>query len=109
MIALFAHWRDVPQSYGPWSTIASRFYRWRKAGIWQQILEQLQQQADRAGELDWQVHHVDGSVIRAHQHAAGAGSVVNRKQKRWGALKAVSVPRFICFVEGNGKPITPDG
>ncbi len=42
------------------------------AGIWQQILEQLQQQADVAGELDWQVHHVDGSVIRAHQHAAGA-------------------------------------
>lgn len=42
------------------------------AGIWQQILEQLQQQADVAGELDWQVHHVDSSVIRAHQHAAGA-------------------------------------
>jgi len=32
----------------------------------------LQQQADAAGELDWSLHHVDGTIIRAHQHAAGA-------------------------------------
>jgi hypothetical protein len=32
----------------------------------------LQQQADASGQLDWEVHYVDGSVIRAHQHSAGA-------------------------------------
>ncbi|NJL41387.1 MAG: hypothetical protein HC899_35275 [Leptolyngbyaceae cyanobacterium SM1_4_3] len=52
--------------------MAGRFYRWRKVGVWQMVLETLQQQADAAGELDWETHHVDGSVIRAHQHAAGA-------------------------------------
>ena len=67
-----APWRDLPERYGSWSTVASRFYRWRFSGIWQGILEALQQKADAAGELDWKVHHVDGSVIRAHQHAAGA-------------------------------------
>jgi transposase len=67
-----APWRDLPEGYGSWSTIASRFYRWRQAGIWQRILETLQQQADAVGQLNWKVHHVDGSVIRAHQHAAGA-------------------------------------
>ncbi|WP_390883571.1 IS5 family transposase [Kovacikia minuta] len=51
-----ATWRDVPERYGPWSTVASRFYRWRKAGIWHQILERLQQQADVAGSLDWEMH-----------------------------------------------------
>lgn len=67
-----APWRDLPERYGPWSTVASRFYRWRSCGIWQGILEALQQKADFSGELNWKVHHVDGSVIRAHQHAAGA-------------------------------------
>jgi transposase len=75
-----APWRDLPERYGSWSTIASRFYRWRQAGIWQRILETLQQQADAAGQLNWKVHHVDGSVIRAHQHAAGAkGGTLRQK------------------------------
>jgi transposase len=43
-----APWRDLPEHYGPWSTVASRFYRWQKAGMWQHILEALQQQGDAA-------------------------------------------------------------
>jgi transposase len=67
-----APWRDLPERYGCWSTVSGRFYHWRKIGLWQQILELLQQQADEQGKLNWQIHFVDGSVIRAHQHAAGA-------------------------------------
>jgi transposase len=67
-----APWRDLPSRYGAWETISGRFYTWRKTGLWQQILEALQSQADADGKLDWEIHHVDGSVIRAHQHAAGA-------------------------------------
>src|SRR2546429_6211082 len=67
-----APWRDLPERYGPWSTIASRFYRWRKAGIWAQLFAAVQQQADARVALDWDVHYVDGTIIRAHQHAAGA-------------------------------------
>ena len=73
-------WRDLPERYGPWSTVASRFYRWRQAKIWQRILSALQQKADAAGQLDWKVHHVDGSVIRAHQHAAGAKGGSKKKR-----------------------------
>ncbi len=36
-----APWRDLPQRFGPWETIYSRFRRWRKQGIWQQILDAL--------------------------------------------------------------------
>lgn len=67
-----APWRDLPERYGAWETVAGRFYRWCKNGLWQKILQSLQQQADAFGQLDWEVHYVDGSVIRAHQHAAGA-------------------------------------
>jgi hypothetical protein len=47
-------------------------YRWRRRGVWDRVLAGLQAQADARGELDWLVHYVDGSVVRAHQHAAGA-------------------------------------
>jgi transposase len=67
-----APWRDLPERYGPWRTVASRFYRWVKAGIWERVLTALQADADAGGTLDWQTHYLDGSVIRAHQHAAGA-------------------------------------
>ncbi len=67
-----APWRDLPTRYGPWATVATRFYRWTKSGLWERILHTLQAQADARGELDWDAHYVDGTVIRAHQHAAGA-------------------------------------
>jgi transposase len=65
-------WRDLPSEYGSWKTIASRFYRWRRDGIFVQLLAEVHRRADACGELDWLVHYVDGSVVRAHQHAAGA-------------------------------------
>ena len=41
-------------------------------GLWQQVLAAQQMQADAEGKLNWDIHFVDGSVIRAHQYAAGA-------------------------------------
>jgi transposase len=66
-----APWRDLPERYGPWRTVASRFYRWRKVGLFQRILDALKPQADAAGQLNWVLHCVDSTIIRAHQHAAG--------------------------------------
>jgi transposase len=67
-----APWRDLPARYGAWRTVASRFYRWQRAGVFPHLLATLQQQAEAAGQLDWTVHFVDSTIIRAHQHAAGA-------------------------------------
>src|SRR2546430_10578887 len=53
-----ALWRDLPERYGPWRTVTSRFYRWVKAGVWQRVLEALQQQADVQGQIDLQTHSV---------------------------------------------------
>jgi transposase len=65
-------WRDLPARFGPWRTVYSRFRRWQQAGIWDRILAALQTEADAKGELDWRRHFLDGTTVRAHQHAAGA-------------------------------------
>lgn len=65
-----APWDDLPVRYGSRGTVSSRFYRWCKQGVWQQILGQLQQQAQE--QIDWEVHFIDSTIVRAHQHAAGA-------------------------------------
>jgi transposase len=88
-----AQWRDLPERYGPWETVASQFYRWVRAGVWQAVLAALQQQADAHGQLDWSAHFVDGTVIRAHQHAAGARHAKGgRISKRSDAAGAASPP-----------------
>jgi transposase len=67
-----APWRDLPERYGAWESVSGRFYQWNRQGIWQKILQALQGKADAEGHVNWDIHFVDGSVIRAHQHAAGA-------------------------------------
>jgi transposase len=64
--------RVLPERYGSWKTISSRFYRWQRAGVWDRVLTQVQRQADAEGRLDWSLHFVDSTVMRAHQHAAAA-------------------------------------
>ena len=40
--------------FGPWPTIASRFYRWRKQGLWDRLLAEVQQEADAVGQVEWE-------------------------------------------------------
>jgi transposase len=71
-LAVGAPWRDLPEHFGKWTTVYSRFRRWQRSGIWDRVLARLQAMADAEGTLDWSLHFVDGTVVRAHQHAAGA-------------------------------------
>lgn len=66
-----APWRDLPERYGSWKTVYSRFVRWRRDGTWDRLLTQVQTKSDAVGEIVWEVS-VDSTSIRAHQHAAGA-------------------------------------
>ncbi|GIJ81497.1 DDE transposase [Micromonospora phaseoli] len=64
-------WRDVPAAYGPWQTVYGLFRRWQRAGVWQNIFTAVLAGEDAAGRIGWDVS-VDSTVMRAHQHAAGA-------------------------------------
>ena len=65
-----ACWRDLPSGYGPWKTAYNRHRRWCGDGTWERLLSELQRGSD-AGVGSWDVG-VDSTVVRAHQHAAGA-------------------------------------
>jgi transposase len=66
-----APWRDLPDFYGPWETVYSRFRIWRKDGVFDRIVERLQVELDDAGKIDWDLWCIDGSNVRAARCAAG--------------------------------------
>ena len=103
-----APWRDLPERYGSWKTVASRFYRWRQAEIWHHILQGLQKEADGDGQVDWSLHYGDGTIIRAHQHAAGARRPKDPAQpdEALGRSQGGFSPKIHLRAEGGGKPIT---
>ena len=92
-------WRCLPERYGSWKTVSSRFYRWQRAGVWDRILADLQRKADAEGRLDWTLHFVDSTVVRAHQHAAGAKGGT-RRPRRWGAAAAGTARRSTSAPSG---------
>jgi transposase len=63
-------WRDLPATYGCWKTVYNRHRRWCGDGTWERILRELRRACD-GREQEWIVA-IDATVIRAHQHAAGA-------------------------------------
>lgn len=58
-------WRDLPERYGPYTTVYNRFNRWAKDGVWLRVFEALAEKSPQSMAL------IDSSIIRAHQHAAG--------------------------------------
>lgn len=85
-------WRDLPERFGPWRTVYSRFRRWQRAGVWGRVLAGLQAEAAARGDLDWALHFLDGTTVRAHQHAAGAkkGAVIRGSAAPAAASRAKS-------------------
>jgi transposase len=67
-----APWRDLPERYGGWQTVYSRFRRWQRAGVWDQVLIVLQTEAAHDDTLDGSLVMIDGTNVRAHHQAAGA-------------------------------------
>jgi len=64
-------WRDLPPDYGNWKTVYNRHRRWSGDGTWRMVLSELRVDCDLLDAGEWAVA-VDGTVIRAHHHAAGA-------------------------------------
>ena len=57
-------WRDVPERFGPYTTVYNRFNRWRKAGVWDRLMDAIVQ------AHDGKVQMIDSSIVRVHQQAA---------------------------------------
>ena len=91
-----AQWRDLPERLGPWETVYTTFRRWRKAGVYDAILDALHVRLDRAGKIDWDLWCIDGTSVRGSRSAAGASKKVPRPIPRnprtmlWAAREADS-------------------
>ncbi|GGX43943.1 hypothetical protein GCM10010353_68650 [Streptomyces chryseus] len=64
-------WVHLPQKYGNWRGVYDRLRMWAIDGTWERVFTALMAQADAGDDLDWVVS-VDSTIVRAHQHAAGA-------------------------------------
>jgi putative transposase len=61
-----APWRDLPPALGNWNSVFQRFRRWAKKGSWERIFQALVENPD------FEYLIIDSTIVRAHQHAAGA-------------------------------------
>ena len=91
-------WRDLPAEFGHWDAVYNRFRRWERRGIWRRLWERLQ------GEDCPLTRHIfiDATIVRAHQHAAGALKKTAAKPHRlWVALGAAYPPKSMRAVATN--------
>jgi transposase len=68
-------WRDLPERFGDWKNVHRRYSRWAKSGVWQRVFEQL------AAEADNEYAMLDSTIVRAHQHSAGAPKKTPRTRR----------------------------
>jgi transposase len=93
-----APWRDLPCRFGNWNSVFQRFNRWCKRKVWQTIMEKLQDP-----DLDRLL--LDSTIIRAHQHAAGAkGSTAHAEAL--GRSRGGFGTKIHVACDGLGKPVT---
>jgi transposase len=85
------------------------FYRWRRSGVWQHVLEELQALADAKGRVGGELPFLDSTVVRAHQHAAGGrqtGREPDAEDEALGRSRGGFTPKIHLRCEGYGKPVT---
>lgn len=59
-------WRDLPERFGGWKVVHTRFSRWAVSGVWVELFKHLSADADNEYAM------IDSTIVRAHQHSAGA-------------------------------------
>jgi transposase len=69
-----AAWRDLPERYGSWKTVYSKFTKWRDEGIFEKIFKEL------SGDIDAENFMIDSTFIKVHQSANGGVKKGNKKQ-----------------------------
>jgi transposase len=98
-----APWRDMPKRYGNWNSVFVRFTRWSKLGVWDAALDTLTSLGPPANEE----HAIDSTIVRAHQHAAGAKGGI--KRTKHSAVRAAASRQKFTFApmpKANRSPLS---
>ena len=91
-------WRDLPRSFGKWNSVWRRFDRWCTKGVWHRVFEAL-----KDPDLEWLI--LDSTVIRAHQHAAGAAKKKGGVDQALGRSRGGFGTKLHLAVDGLGNPV----
>jgi transposase len=91
-----APWGDLPATYGPRTTCYNRFVRWRKAGVWDQIMDALSAGHDPAVQM------IDTSVVRVHQYGA---CISDNNHQDMGRSRGGLTSKIHAVVDTNGLPV----
>ncbi len=75
-------WRDLPERFGGWKNTHTRFSRWAKGAVWERVFGALSADADNEYAM------IDATIVRAHQHSAGARKKGATATRRSGAAGA---------------------
>ena len=70
-----APWRDLPERFGDGIKVHLRFSRWAKSGVWERVFQHL------AADADNEYAMIDSTIVRAHQHSAGAQKKLARTKQ----------------------------
>jgi len=106
-------WRDVPERYGPWTSIYTRFRAWALAGVFQNLMDGLIAEAASRGQVGLELVSVDSTIVRAHHESAGlavSGEVLDALEQALTEEKGVplgqqvSVLRVMRRTRGPNRP-----
>jgi transposase len=68
-------WRDLPERFGDWKNVHRRHSRWSKSRVWENVFKYL------AADADNEYARIDSTIVRAHQHSAGAQKKPDRTRR----------------------------
>jgi transposase len=69
-----SHWRELPPDFGKWNSVFQRYNRWSEKGVWESLFKAL------ADDPDFEFVMMDATIVRAHQHSAGAKGGIKRRK-----------------------------
>jgi len=88
--------RDLPETFGPYTTCYDRFVRWGRAAVWDQIMDALAETHDAAVQM------IDTSVVRVHQHGA---CIARSSEQHMGRSRGGLTTKIRAVVDTNGLPV----
>jgi transposase len=92
-------WRDLPTRFGDFRVVHTRFSRWRKAGVWERVFKYLAEDADNEYNM------IDATIVRAHQHSAGAKNS-SAEEEDIGLSKGGLSTKINTVVDALGNPVS---